>query len=273
MTDIDYMYLYRDFTNDPVSFPLAEGQEFLKRLHDGGQHFVPIVDAALYIPNPENASDAYATYDRGNEAGVFMQNPDGSQYIGAVWPGYTVFPDWHAQDAVSYWINEVVTWYKEIAFDGMWIDMNEVSSFCVGSCGTGNLTLNPAHPPFKLPGEPGAVIYEYPEGFNLTNATEAASASEASSSQAASSSTSAGVSTSTTSYLRTTPTPGVRDINYPPYVIKHVNGDLAVHATSPNATHVDGVVEVSLIGHRNVKMETNDRTSSTMCTIYGVIRS
>lgn len=92
----------------------------------------------------------------------------------------------------------------------------------MGSCGSsGNITINPVHPPFQLPGEPGAVIYSYPEGFNLTNSTEAASASSASSSQAAASST-AGASPTSPTYLRTTPTPGVRDVNYPPYVINSV---------------------------------------------------
>ena len=46
-------------------------------------------------------------------------------------------------------------WHDSIAFDGIWIDMSEVSSFCVGSCGTGRLNENPVHPPFGLPGEPG----------------------------------------------------------------------------------------------------------------------
>lgn len=120
--------------------------------------------------------------------------------------------------------------------------MNEVSSFCIGSCGSNNLTLNPVHPPFALPGEPGNRIYDYPEGFNITNGTEATSASSASSSQAAETSTASGSPTST-SYLRTTPTPGVRNVNHPPYVIDHVHGDLAVHAVSPNATHQNGVLE------------------------------
>lgn len=137
------MNQYRDFTVDENTFPAAEGQDFLRELHAADQHYVPIVDAAVYIPNPENASDAYSTYTRGDEAGVFLKNPDGSQYIGAVWPGYTVFPDWHAPKAVDWWANEIVTWHKEIPFDGIWIDMSEVSSFCVGSCGSGNLTLNP----------------------------------------------------------------------------------------------------------------------------------
>lgn len=249
--DIDYMLEYRDFTTDPNTFPLDEGAKVLKRLHEGGRHFVPIVDSALYIPNPDNETDAYATYTRGNESGVFLKNPDGSEYIGAVWPGYTVFPDWLVDTSGSWWSDELVRWHKEVAFDGIWIDMSEVSSFCVGSCGSGNLSLNPAHPPFSLPGEPGNVIYDYPEGFNITNATEAASASAASSSQAAATSSTASSSTST-SYLRTTPTPGARNINYPPYVINNVQGDLAVHAVSPNATHFNGVQEYdvhNLFGH------------------------
>ena len=51
------------------------------------QHYIPIVDSAIYHPNPENATDAYLVYDRGNELGVFLQNPDKSQYIVNVWPG------------------------------------------------------------------------------------------------------------------------------------------------------------------------------------------
>lgn len=120
--------------------------------------------------------------------------------------------------------------------------MNEVSSFCVGSCGTRNVTLNPVHVPFALPGEEGNLVNSFPEAFDITNSTEAASASAAQSSQAASLSTAPASSTSTT-YLRTTPTPGARNVNHPPYVINHVQGDLAVHAVSPNATHANGVQE------------------------------
>jgi alpha-glucosidase len=83
------MNQYRDFENDHNSWGYDKAAEFLGRLHANGQHFVPIVDSAVYIPNPSNASDAYPTYDRGVAANAFMLNPDGSTYIGAVWPGYT----------------------------------------------------------------------------------------------------------------------------------------------------------------------------------------
>jgi alpha-glucosidase len=242
--DIDYMDQYRDFTLDPVTFSPSGVADFFGWLHGNNQHFIPIVDGAIYIPNPTNASDAYDTYTRGNESGVFLTNPDGSQYIGAVWPGYTVFPDWMSSNGVAWWVKEMVEWYKEVPFSGFWIDMTEVSSFCVGSCGTGNVTLNPVHPPFSLPGEVGNIVFDYPEGFNVTNATEAASASAGAASQAAAMGDSAGgVGSTLTTYLRTKPTPGVRNVNHPPYAINNVQGDLAVHAVSPNATHANGMEE------------------------------
>lgn len=52
------MHGYRDFENDPERFSYSEGEKFLAKLHASGRHYIPIVDSALYIPNPENASDA-----------------------------------------------------------------------------------------------------------------------------------------------------------------------------------------------------------------------
>ena len=49
---------YRDFENDPIRFSYSTGQDFLSRLHASGRHYIPIVDSAIYVPNPDNASDA-----------------------------------------------------------------------------------------------------------------------------------------------------------------------------------------------------------------------
>ncbi|KAF3936925.1 Alpha-glucosidase [Dactylella cylindrospora] len=245
-SDIDYMDQYRDWTLDENTHPQKEFKAWLDDLHKQHLHWIPIVDAAIYIPNPSNESEKYPSYDRGHELDVFLKNPDGSEYIGAVWPGYTVFPDWSAPNIQEWWDTEYILWYKDVPFDGLWLDMNEVSSFCTGSCGSGKIDQNPVHPPWKLPGERGNVIYNYPEGFSKTNASEAEAALSASKSQDAWNQEQTPPSTVTKPYYDIPAvTPDVRNINHPPYAINHWQGnhDLAVHAVSPNATHYDGTSE------------------------------
>ena len=95
------MNQYRDFENDQRTFPYDEGREFLQRLHDSGRHYVPIVDSAIYVPNPENASDAYPVFEAGNSSNSFLRNMDGSLMIGDVWPGkMTLLPS--GENQVSY---------------------------------------------------------------------------------------------------------------------------------------------------------------------------
>lgn len=49
---------YRDFDNEETNWSYEEGEKFLDNLHQSGRSFVPLVDSALYIPNPDNSSDA-----------------------------------------------------------------------------------------------------------------------------------------------------------------------------------------------------------------------
>lgn len=56
-SDIDYMNQYRDFENDPVRFSYSDAEVFLAKLAAKGQHYIPIVDSAIYIPNPDNDAD------------------------------------------------------------------------------------------------------------------------------------------------------------------------------------------------------------------------
>ena len=88
--DIDYMNQYRNFDNDGVRFSYDEGERFLSRLHARKQHYVPIIDSAIYVPNIKNTSDAYPTYDRGVAEDAFILNPDGKfSDAGLLQPGPT----------------------------------------------------------------------------------------------------------------------------------------------------------------------------------------
>ena len=74
------------------------------------------------------------TYADWNCRDVFVKNPDGSEYIGQVWPGYTVFPDWFSSNAQEFWNEALKNWSDlGIEYSGIWLDMNEASSFCDGS--------------------------------------------------------------------------------------------------------------------------------------------
>ncbi|KAK9458431.1 alpha-glucosidase [Dipodascopsis uninucleata] len=222
-SDIDYLYEFRDFTTDPVSFSQKDMQKFLAGLKATNQHWVPIVDAAIYAANPANRSDdSYYPYYKGTEMDVWLKNPDMSTYIGDVWPGYTVFPDWVNPRATDFWVESLMNMSiylgeKEqgTTFSGIWIDMNEVSSFCVGSCGSGDLDVNPVHPPFSLPNDAGSEVTIYPD--NVTTPLTKRSVPEF-------------------------------NVNYPPYALNNFQGnhDLSGHIVGVNATSVDGTLRYDI---------------------------
>jgi alpha-glucosidase len=130
--DIDLYHSLRDFTSDPVSYPVDEVKEFIRELASNNQRYIPILDAA--IPKQANDTDIYDPYTEGVAQQVFITNPDGSEYIGQVWPGYTVFPDWFAEKAGDWWTNALKNWSESgLEYSGIWLDMNEANSFCEGS--------------------------------------------------------------------------------------------------------------------------------------------
>lgn len=96
-----------------------------------------------------------------------------------------VFPDWFANNTQEYWTEALKNWSTigGVEFSGIWLDMNEASSFCDGSwsvfvsisktitlyirstySGTG-VDLANTSVPFLLPGVSGNPIIDYPEGF------------------------------------------------------------------------------------------------------------
>ncbi|KAF8344964.1 glycosyl hydrolases family 31-domain-containing protein [Amanita rubescens] len=234
--DIDLYHAYRDFTTDPNSFPLDEVRKFIAELTSNHQRFIPIVDAA--IPVLTNDSDIYDPYTRGVEKGVFIKNPDGSEYVGQVWPGYTVFPDWFQENAQSWWTEALKNWSDlGVEYSGIWLDMNEASSFCEGSCGSGS-DLSDTSVPFALPGDPGNLITEFPECYDASTFGMSGNL------------TANGASTCQLEFDLTARGPGEgyqRDDNgSPPYAIHNGHGPLNVKTLATNATHFGGAIELDV---------------------------
>ena len=270
--DLDIYELYRDFTNNQATYPLPQFTQFIEGLHAKGQHYVPIIDSNIYASNPDNASDAYGPFERGASLQTFIRDPTtGDFYYGDNWPGFSVWADWLLSSSQAWWTDEIVQWHKGTPFDGIWIDLSEASSFCAGSCGNGRLTDNPAHPPFLLPGDPLTFDYNYPEEFNVTNATEAASAVAAGASQASALSASPILPAATTTIQgRTEPTPGVRHLNFPPYVINNVQSGHALGKSSiaPNATHNDAYNTTEYEMHNLFGLQISNATYHALLAVF-----
>jgi len=114
--DIDYMDGFRVFTFEKKHFPAPA--KSIKALAKRGRKVIPIID-----PGVKN-EPGYGVFDRGVAAGAFCQNPQGRNFVGLVWPGETVFPDFSIDQARQWWAKEVEAFAGE-GIPGAWLDMND----------------------------------------------------------------------------------------------------------------------------------------------------
>jgi len=120
--DIDYQFRNRPFTVDPVAFPGFPG--LVSDLRK--QHFNLVLITDLHIAHVAN--QGYAPYDTGHAGDHFVKKADGSEFVGVVWPGPAVFPDFTRAQTREWWGNL----YKQFVQDGVagfWNDMNEPAVF------------------------------------------------------------------------------------------------------------------------------------------------
>jgi alpha-glucosidase len=122
--DIDYQYGYAPFTVNREYFPTFE--KMIKDLTAEGFHTVLITDLHIkYDPNHD-----YAPYDSGMKNDVFVKRADGTLYIGEVWPGLSVFPDFTLSRVRDWWGN-LYTDFVKMGVSGFWNDMNEPAVFTI----------------------------------------------------------------------------------------------------------------------------------------------
>ena len=124
--DIDYMDGFRVFTMSEDALP--NPKDNLAEVQEKGQHVVPIIDPGVKF------EPGYSVYDEGHRADVFCKNPQGREFVGLVWPGETVFPDFSREDAQAWWAAHVQS-FAEQGISGCWIDMNDPSTGSVDPTG------------------------------------------------------------------------------------------------------------------------------------------
>jgi alpha-glucosidase len=120
--DIDYMDGFRCFTVDRQSFPDLRGLN--AELHGKGFHTVAIIDPGI------KQEPGYHVYDSGEAIDAWVQTSAGAPYVGSVWPGRCVFPDFTMAQVRAWW-GGLYGQFLSLGIDGIWNDMNEPAVFKV----------------------------------------------------------------------------------------------------------------------------------------------
>ena len=122
--DIDYMDGFRCFTFHPIDFP--DPRALTDDLHAEGFKVISIIDPGIKIDR------GYPVYDSGQAIGAWVRTRLGDDYVGHVWPGACVFPDFTRADVRAWW-GDLYGPFLEFGIDGIWNDMNEPAVFNVDS--------------------------------------------------------------------------------------------------------------------------------------------
>ena len=127
--DIGYQDRNRPFTVDRTKFPDLPGM--VRTLGASGIRVVAITD--LHIADAPDAG--YAPYDSGIAGDHFVRTAANEaaagdeRYVGKVWPGPAVFPDFSRAATRAWWGGLYRDFYLRTGIAGFWNDMNEPSVF------------------------------------------------------------------------------------------------------------------------------------------------
>lgn len=122
--DIHYMDGYKLFTWDKKRFP--NPREMANKLHELGFKLVAILDVGIKL------DPTYNVFKEGVLNDYFCKMPNGDLYVGKVWPGLCVFPDFTKVEVRRWW-GDLLKAIVDEGVDAIWLDMNEPSVFEVST--------------------------------------------------------------------------------------------------------------------------------------------
>jgi alpha-glucosidase len=114
--DIGYMDGYRVYTWNKERF--SDVPKMMQGAEADGFKIVTIVDPGVKL------DPGYSVFEEGRSKGVFCKTEAGKLYVGQVWPGRTVFPDFTLEKTRSFWA-DLTAKHLAQGIAGIWNDMNE----------------------------------------------------------------------------------------------------------------------------------------------------
>lgn len=119
--DIDYMDKYKIFTWDKERF--TNPKMLSEELHKLGVKLITIVNPCLKVDYK------YEPFKEAVNSGILVEEEDGSIFIARMWPGNCAWVDFSNKKAREWWENKIREWVEEYGIDGIWLDMNEPTTF------------------------------------------------------------------------------------------------------------------------------------------------
>jgi alpha-glucosidase len=120
--DIGFQKNNMPFTVNPDGFP--DFPALVKNLAADQFHLVVITDPHI----ARQPGIGYDPYDSGTAGDHFLKLPNGSTFVGTVWPGPAVFPEFTEQRSLEWWGSLYKPFIAE-GVAGFWNDMNEPALF------------------------------------------------------------------------------------------------------------------------------------------------
>jgi len=142
--DIDYMNGFRNFTFNASTFP--DPAALNASLDAIGFQAVWMANCGIKVDN------AYDAYTQMTALTLATQRANLSPFVGQVWPGSSVWPDFTMQATRDWWAGRIAQ-FAAIGVDGIWNDMNEPAVFNVASKTMPDDNWHRADPELGGPGE------------------------------------------------------------------------------------------------------------------------
>ncbi|MBS1954037.1 MAG: alpha-glucosidase [Cyanobacteria bacterium SZAS-4] len=118
--DIDYMDEYRVFTFSKERFP--DFKDLIADLNRNNFKVTAIIDPGV------KKDSKFFVFTDGKKHDYFCKKSDDKLFIGEVWPGQSVFPDFLKPDVRMWWAAQH-GFHTENGIAGIWNDMNEPAIF------------------------------------------------------------------------------------------------------------------------------------------------
>jgi len=122
--DIDYMNNKQSLTIDYIRYSPQKLKEIKNKYN---KKYVIIFEPTVGISNKD-----FEFYKKGINKDIFIKNSQGNNLINVVWTGLCHFIDFFNPNSQSFWEEALNTIHKDLNYDGIWLDMNEVSGFSNG---------------------------------------------------------------------------------------------------------------------------------------------